>query len=507
MVADVANQPGALPLLQYALTELFERRDGDSLELEAYAALGGAAGALSARAERLFEASGADGRRAIRQVLLRLVTLGEGREDTRRRVVRSDLDALDIEPALVDRVLDAFGRHRLLTFDREPSTREPTVEIAHEALLGSWQRLRGWIDGAREDLRLERQVAQSATEWRAAGRDPSFLLRGARLDQAGAWVERTDLAVGSLEREFLKASTEHRAAEHAAEAERERHEASVERRSRSRLRALVAVLTAAALVASVLTVIADRPVEPREADGSDRHAPESSPRQRSRASTWTRNGASRWPSRRSMRPATTASRSGRRRRRSIARSRRTACSSRSMTRRPANVAWSPDGRLFATGGTAGGSGTNDAVLWDARSGEASSRSPGTRRTSTASASASTEPGVSPPRTTTARTFGTRRPGSVAHCRDREGHRRRRVVQPRWSPARRPGAGPDGTVVDASTGAPFKTIRDPIRPLLQSDLQPGRRADRGLRMPLRADAEGGRGVGRGLRRAARRDTGR
>jgi WD40 repeat protein len=256
MVADVANQPGALPLLQYALTELFERRDGDSLDVETYLALGGVAGAVSTRAERLFEASGADGRRAIRQVLLRLVTLGEGREDTRRRVVRSGLDALDVEPLVVDAVLDAFGRHRLLTFDRDPSTREPTVEIAHEALLGSWQRLRGWIDEAREDLRFERQVAQSGAEWRGADRDPSFLLRGARLDQAAAWAESTDLAVGAQEREFLKASIDHRAEERAAEEERGDHEARIERRSKSRLRALVAVLTAAALVASALTVVA-----------------------------------------------------------------------------------------------------------------------------------------------------------------------------------------------------------------------------------------------------------
>lgn len=256
MVADVVHQPGALPLLQYALTELFERREGERLRLEPYLAMGGVAGAVSARADRLYEASGPEGRRAIRQVLLRLVTLGEGRQDTRRRVVRSDLDALDADPAVVDAVLDAFGRHRLLTFDREPSMREPTVEIAHEALLGSWQRLRAWIDEAREDLRFERQVAQSAAEWRGADRDGSFLLRGTRLDQAAAWAERTDLAVGAQEREFLKASVDHRVEELAEEAERGEREARIERRSRSRLRTLVAVLTAAALVASALTVVA-----------------------------------------------------------------------------------------------------------------------------------------------------------------------------------------------------------------------------------------------------------
>ncbi len=171
MIADVAHQPGALPLLQYALMELFERRDEDRLTLTAYQELGGIAGALSARAERIFEATDQQGRRATKQSFLRLVTLGEGRQDTRRRVTRSELDALEVERGAIDIVVDTFGRHRLLTFDREPSTREPTVEIAHEALLSAWGRLRTWIDDAREDLRHERGLARAAAEWRGSDAD------------------------------------------------------------------------------------------------------------------------------------------------------------------------------------------------------------------------------------------------------------------------------------------------------------------------------------------------
>ncbi|HET6984772.1 MAG TPA: BTAD domain-containing putative transcriptional regulator, partial [Myxococcaceae bacterium] len=166
MIADVAHQPGALPLLQYALTELFERRDEDRLSLAAYQDAGGVAGALSARAEQIYEATGPSGERATKQAFLRLVTLGEGREDTRRRVTRSELDAVEVEQEAIDGVLDTFARHRLLTFDREPSTREPTVEIAHEALLSAWERLRMWIDDARDDLRQERGLAREAAEWR-----------------------------------------------------------------------------------------------------------------------------------------------------------------------------------------------------------------------------------------------------------------------------------------------------------------------------------------------------
>jgi WD40 repeat protein/DNA-binding SARP family transcriptional activator/class 3 adenylate cyclase len=256
MIADVAHQPGALPLLQYALTEVFERRDDDRLTLAAYREIGGIAGALSARADRIYEATDQNGRRATKQAFLRLVTLGEGREDTRRRVARSELDALEVERGAIDVVVDTFGRHRLLTFDREPSTREPTVEIAHEALLGAWGRLRMWIDDAREDLRQERGLARAAAEWRGSDGDKSFLMRGARLEQLETWAATTDLAIGRSERAYLKASVEQRDQERGEEERRREREAHIERRSARRLRGLVAVFAAAALIAASLTIVA-----------------------------------------------------------------------------------------------------------------------------------------------------------------------------------------------------------------------------------------------------------
>jgi len=256
MIADVAHQPGALPLLQYALTELFDRRDEDGLTLAAYREIGGVAGALTARADRIYESTESRGRRATKQVFLRLVTLGEGRQDTRRRVLRSDLDALDVDQEAIERAIDTYGRHRLLTFDREPSTREPTVEIAHEALLGAWGRLRTWIDDAREDLRQERGLARAAAEWRGSDGDPSFLVRGARLEQLEVWAAATDLAIGRPERAYLKASIDQRDHEGAEEERRRAREARTERRSARRLRGLVAVFAAAALVAGALTIVA-----------------------------------------------------------------------------------------------------------------------------------------------------------------------------------------------------------------------------------------------------------
>ncbi|HJS26274.1 MAG TPA: BTAD domain-containing putative transcriptional regulator, partial [Actinomycetota bacterium] len=254
MVADVIDRPGALPLLQYALTELADREDVNALTLNAYRRIGGVSGALARRAEQLFDGLDDDGRVACRELFLRLMTLGEGTEDTRRRTRRSELEATNSAPT--DVVIDAFGRHRLLSFDRDPVTREPTVEIAHEALLHAWARLRGWVDEARDDLRTRDALAASAAQWDGAGRDESFLLHGARLETVDAWSTTSSVALSATQEQYVAASAERRDELAAAEAARRTRESALERRSLRRARALVAVLGVAALIAGSLTVVA-----------------------------------------------------------------------------------------------------------------------------------------------------------------------------------------------------------------------------------------------------------
>ena len=89
--------------------------------------------------------------------------------------------------------MDAYGRYRLLTFDHDPATREPTVEVAHEALLREWNRLRLWLDESRDDVRLQRTLAAFAAEWKENEEDDGFLLRGSRLDLLGGWAAATTL--------------------------------------------------------------------------------------------------------------------------------------------------------------------------------------------------------------------------------------------------------------------------------------------------------------------------
>lgn len=255
MIADLHRQPGALPLLQFALTELVERREGRTLTRADYTKMGGVAGALSRRAESLFADLDETEQDAARQLFLRLVTLGDDETITRRRAPYAELLALTPDENAAA-IIEQYGRYRLLTFDHDPATRAPTVELAHEALLQAWPRLRQWLDEGRADLRQQRLLATAAVEWQQADQDASFLLRGARLEQFAAWAERTHLAVTSAEREFLDASLVARKQRQAAEAARQAHEAALERRSRQRLRALVGVLLAATAVAVALTIFA-----------------------------------------------------------------------------------------------------------------------------------------------------------------------------------------------------------------------------------------------------------
>ncbi|MCA9919932.1 MAG: protein kinase, partial [Anaerolineales bacterium] len=227
IIRDVGEQPGMLPLLQYALTELFAQRDGQMLTLAGYRRTGGVTGALARRADEIYNGLNRADQAATRQLFLRLVTLGEGVEDTRRRVLLAELATLSVigkqltvagESSQERRLpLAEYGQHRLLTFDHDPVTRGPTVEVAHEALLREWPRLRGWLQESREDVRRQRLLDQASAQWVSNGRDDSYLLRGGRLTAFEAWAETTTVALTAVEQDFLQTSITARDARHAAE--------------------------------------------------------------------------------------------------------------------------------------------------------------------------------------------------------------------------------------------------------------------------------------------------
>ncbi len=248
IVSDVHYQPGALPLLQYALTELFERRNGRNLTLETYQEIGGTGGALAKRADEIYLEENEAGRELVKQLFLRLVTLGEGAEDTRRRVERSELLAITPDTERMDEIIDFYAGSRLLSLDYDPSTRRPTVEVAHEAILREWDRLRQWLNDTRDDIRQERIIAQASEAWHNNDRDRSYLLTGTRLEQVATWCEQTELALTPLESEFIQASVEEAKKLEIAETERQAREVAQEQRSRTLLRTLVAVFAIATIL-------------------------------------------------------------------------------------------------------------------------------------------------------------------------------------------------------------------------------------------------------------------
>jgi DNA-binding SARP family transcriptional activator/WD40 repeat protein len=235
LIGEVADEPGGLPLLSTTLVELWEERSGRTLRRASYDASRGVSGAVARLAERAYRRLSAQQRQRARAILLRL-TDAEQATPVRRRVPLSELEAeTDEETA---RALAVLTESRLVTVD------EGSVEVAHEALLREWPRLRDWLAEDAEGRRLHQHVIHAASEWQGSGRDPAELYRGARLASALDWAASHDSELNDLEREFLDESRA------ASEREAER-----QRRTNRRLRSLlvgVGVLLTLAVVAGVI---------------------------------------------------------------------------------------------------------------------------------------------------------------------------------------------------------------------------------------------------------------
>jgi WD40 repeat protein len=239
LVDDVEGEPGALPLLSTALLEIWQKREGDVLALAAYRQSGGVHGAVARLAEGTYARIPDERKPLVRAIMLRLVGEGEADAPVRRRAPLAELDLERDRDAA--EVLATLADSRLVTVD------EGFVEVAHEALLRQWPRLREWIDEDAEGRRLRVHITQAAAEWDAGGRDQSELYRGARLAAALEWTADHALDLNELERDFVTESRD------VSEQETKRA-----RRTNRRLRALlagVAVLAAAALTGGTFALI------------------------------------------------------------------------------------------------------------------------------------------------------------------------------------------------------------------------------------------------------------
>lgn len=241
LVAGIDERPAALPLLQFSLTEVFERRVADVMLLETHREIGGLAGAVAERAERI---AGDDNNDVdiVRRILGRLVTISDHGNHTRRRARLAEF-GVDERTAWL---IDAFVTARLLTTGRDDTTREPTIEVAHESLLRDWPRLQRWIADERDDLQTLHRVATAAREWDHGGRQHGELARDARLAGASHLATRRPDWLTEREHSWVAASlVAAQQLEDEAQARAER-----DRRQNRRLRGLLAA-AACLLVVSV----------------------------------------------------------------------------------------------------------------------------------------------------------------------------------------------------------------------------------------------------------------
>ncbi|NDZ75555.1 WD40 repeat domain-containing protein [Streptomyces sp. SID10362] len=241
LIDEVEDAPGGLPLMSHALLETWRHRTGRTLTVTGYEAAGGLRGAVVRTAEEVYGELTAPQADLARRILLRLVAPGDGTPDTRRPAEHAELDLGD--PDGTRAVLDRLVAARLLTLD------DGTVELAHEALITAWPRLRGWIDAERDRLRVHRALSEAARTWLALGRENAALYAGSRLAAAREAFGRD---VGHDHRSGAPASGE------LTPPEREFLAASIHRRRRAvwLRRGLSAVLALLVVLASGTAVVA-----------------------------------------------------------------------------------------------------------------------------------------------------------------------------------------------------------------------------------------------------------
>ncbi|WP_456845655.1 nSTAND1 domain-containing NTPase [Cellulomonas sp. P5_C6] len=227
---DVVGEPGGLPLMSTALLSLWERGDGRRLSLADYRVSGGVRTAVARLAEAAYAPMTPTQQAHARRILLRLAEVDDAGEPVRRRVALSELSVDDDPDART--ALETLAARRLLTVSATHA------EVAHEALLREWPRLRGWLDDDDAGRRMRRHLVPAAAAWDSSARDPGELYRGQRLAAALDFEVAHGDDLTDLERDFLRAGTA------AADAD-----AAGRRRSHRRLQALAAGLAVVLLLA------------------------------------------------------------------------------------------------------------------------------------------------------------------------------------------------------------------------------------------------------------------
>ena len=237
LVREVEGEPGALPLLSHALRETWVRHEGRTLTVAGYQASGGIRGAVAQSAEQLYGRMGDNERALLRELVLRLVVPGPEGEAVRGRMPRHQVVVAREQDRLVDLMIAA----RLVTSD------DGVIELAHEAVVRAWPRLRDWLEDDLEGQRMRHRLTLATEDWAALGFQDSELYRGARLSAVGEWIDSAHPQLTDDEQRFLTASFDLAEAEEQSTAELARTRGRMVRRLRVALGG-VAVLLVLALI-------------------------------------------------------------------------------------------------------------------------------------------------------------------------------------------------------------------------------------------------------------------
>jgi hypothetical protein len=200
IIRDVGKEPGSLPLLEFCLTQLWERQEFRRITHAAYTAIGGVQQALANYADAVYAEFDEEEREQLRHIFLKLVRPGQGTEDTRQVANLKQIRAED--RTLITRLADK----RLIVTGRNEERGEETVEVVHEALIRRWKILRQWVEEEREFLVWQEKLRVLLGQWEESGKDEGAVLRGLPLDEALRWRGSHNEYLGRKERKLIRIS-------------------------------------------------------------------------------------------------------------------------------------------------------------------------------------------------------------------------------------------------------------------------------------------------------------
>ncbi|RQH17273.1 nSTAND1 domain-containing NTPase [Okeania hirsuta] len=210
ILEDVDKEPGNLPLLEFALTELWKQRKSKQLTHKAYEEIGQVSGALTRYADDKFSKLKPEEQQQVHRIFVQLVRPGEGTEDTRRVATKAELNQTwNLVKKLADARLVVTSR-TVITSETEENSGQETVEVVHEALIRNWGQLKGWMETDREFRAWQERLRGFMRQWQEMGRDEGQLLRGAALAQAQEQLKDRRDELSEKEQEFIRESVKFR---------------------------------------------------------------------------------------------------------------------------------------------------------------------------------------------------------------------------------------------------------------------------------------------------------